>query len=94
MAFAFRDALIGAAVSGAVVVGATVAPSAAPSESRCPGGWDYNSYVIQDATIESCAQDPWVVVLHPDGSFNYGLNTGDPTAVEQFDPQAVPGWDN
>lgn len=69
-----------------------VAPSSPAVEERiCPDGWDATS-VTDHVFLQTCARGGWVVVLLPDGSADYGLNTADPSAAP-VEPDEVPGWE-
>jgi len=59
--------------------------------SACPSGWAYNEANSGDAVHRACYKEPWSVVLNPDNSCNYGLNTQNPTG-RPTQCSEVPGW--
>ena len=68
--------------------------ASSPADTNpCNEGWTYRPSDDPDRRILACVNGNWVVVLNPDGSFNYGLLTTDPNASEVFDASKVPGWE-
>ena len=82
----------GGVTVAALFVGGSVANDAlTETASACPSGWAYNEANSGDAVHRACYKEPWSVVLNPDDSCNYGLNTQNPTG-RPTQCSEVPGW--
>jgi hypothetical protein len=81
----------GATVAALFVGGSAANDALTNTASHCPSGWAYNEAINGDAVHRACYDEPWSVVLNPDNSCNYGLNTQDRDAVPT-PCNEVPGW--
>ena len=82
----------GGVTVAALFVGGSVANDAlTETASACPSGWAYSEANSGDAVHRACYREPWSVVLNPDDSCNYGLNTANPNAIPTQCSE-VPGW--
>jgi len=84
--------IAGGATVAALFIGGPAANDALTGNaSACPSGWAYNEANEGDSVRKSCYREPWSVVLNPDNSCNYGLNTANPSALPTQCSE-VPGW--
>lgn len=60
--------------------------------SLCPPGWTDHKQEPFDVVIRACVRDEWFVIVHADGSFNYGYQMNTPGAEFVFEHTKVPGW--
>ena len=67
----------------------------APIEKLCPSGWKNTTTESEHGFVPSCSQGGWLVIVHPDGKFNYGLHEVTPGVFApnfEFEAGKVPGW--
>ena len=83
---------IGDVADGRIDGPTALSPFTTGVREPCPNGWAYASDTVNDTVLLRCVRAPWVVVLDPDGGFDYGLDTSDPDGEKIDDPLAVPSW--
>ena len=84
-------ALAGTTVLALIFGGSEAVSQLDGGDSVCPSGWKYSEATEGDAVHRACYKEPWSVVLNPDNSCNYGLNTTNPNAIPAQCSE-VPGW--
>lgn len=58
--------------------------------AECPSGWKDTSNRDEHSPVFSCSRQGWLVILHPDGSFNYAWK--DFSADFTYNQLEVSGW--
>lgn len=92
LAFAIAAWAANPVEEGADHVGRPLAEAFDIIAGRCPDGWEDKTSKDEHTRVRSCERDGWLVILKEDGSFDYGLEIDNPSAIPVFSESEVPEW--